>query len=345
MSKYKFRWSIAFCVIVSICLQGNSVHGQAFCALRDPATMIYEFYPDATTYKSIVRTVDNQVREYVGSKLPFSIHFNELGKHSLYVPIKDSKPLGVVHARSEAGNHGLTEIVWSLTPNLEVKDFAFQRCRSRARSAVESDDFKKQIIGMRFNDLKNLLSQDGQSLAHGKLKPKYQSMPIATTVVRSALKTISVSKSAWRRDLAVLQPLYNAHQAFPNAVQVRKIERPYGDRVVAEFNRRYVTPSGNLGSGINRDEVMALQAIDSAGLNLGFVVKTAWGMGQQNVTMWWTVSNTGEIKDVHADGGWPDAMTEKAFRDVIGFKKDSLSKCSTAAEIAGAEILLLAKYN
>jgi len=345
VSKNIFRLSIAFCVIIAIGLQASSLFGQAFCALRDPATMIYEFYPDATSYKSIVRTVDNQVREYVGDQLPFSIHFNELGKHTLYVPIKDSKPLGIVHARSEAGNHGLTEIVWSLTPNLEVKDFAFQRCRSRARTAVESDDFKNQIIGMRFNDLRNLLSQGGQSLAPGGLKPKYQSMATATTVVRSALKTISVSKSAWRKDLAVLQPLYNAHQAFSNAVQVRKIERPYSDRVVAEFNRRYVTPSGNLGSGIKRDEVLALQAIDSTGLNLGFVVKTAWSMGQQSVTIWWTVSNAGEIKDVHADGGWPDAITEKAFRDVVGFNKDRLSKCSTAAEIAGAEIFLLAKYN
>ena len=345
MSKNIFRLSFAFCAIFSIWLQSSSVYGQAFCALRDPATMIYEFYPDATSYKSIVRTVDNQVREYVGSELPFSIHFNELGKHTLYVPIKDSKPLGVVHARSEAGNHGLTEIVWSLTPNLEVKDFAFQRCRSRARSAVESDDFKQQIIGMRFSDLKNLLSPDGQALAHGKLKPQYQSMAIASTVVRSALKTISVSKSAWRKDLAVLQPLYNAHHAFPNAVQVRKIEQPYDDRVVAEFNRRYVTPSGNLGSSINRNGVLALQAIDSAGLNLGFVIKTTWSMNQQSVKIWWTVSNTGEIKDVHADGGWPDAMTEKAFRDVVGFNRSRLSECSTAAEIAGAEVLLLAKYN
>ena len=345
MNKNFFRSAATVCVIVTMWLQSGDALGQAFCALRDPAKMIYEFYPEATSYKSLVRTVDDQVRQFVSSELPFSIHFNELGKHTLYVPIKDSKPLGVVHARSEAGSHGLTEVVWSLTPNLEIKDFAFQRCRSRTRSAVESENFKRQIIGMRFNDLRSLLSHDGQSLLPGKLSPEYQSMPIAATVIRSSLKTISVSKSAWRRDLAVLQPLYNAHQAFPQAVQIRKIEQPYDDRVVAEFNRRYVTPSGNLGSSIDRNRVMALQALQSGGSNLGFVVRTPWSMGQQNVDVWWTVSVSGEIKDVHADGGWPHAMTEKAFRDVVGFSRERLSECSTAAEIAGAEVLLLAKYN
>ena len=93
-----FRSSALLCVIVAIWLQSGPAFGQAFCALRDPAKMIYEFYPEATSYKSIVRTVDDQVRQTVGSELPFSIHFNELGKHTLYVPIKDSKPLGVVHA-------------------------------------------------------------------------------------------------------------------------------------------------------------------------------------------------------------------------------------------------------
>ena len=340
-----FRSSALLCVIVAIWLQSGPAFGQAFCALRDPAKMIYEFYPEATSYKSIVRTVDDQVRQTVGSELPFSIHFNELGKHTLYVPIKDSKPLGIVHARSEAGSHGLTEVVWSLTPNLEIKDFAFQRCRSRTRSAVESEKFKKQIVGKRFNDLRSLLSQDGQSLAPGKLTPEFQSLQIATTVIRSSLKTISVSKSAWQKDLAVLQPLYNANQAFPQAAQIRKIDQPYDDRVVAEFNRRFVTPSGNLGSSINRDGVMALQAVDRAGSKMGFVVKTPWSMGKQSINVWWTVTVGGEIKDVHADGGWPDAMTEQAFRKVVGFNKDKLSECSTAAEIAGAEVLLLAIHN
>ena len=36
----------------------SSVHAQAFCALRDPNRQIYKLFPKATSYRSIVRTVD-----------------------------------------------------------------------------------------------------------------------------------------------------------------------------------------------------------------------------------------------------------------------------------------------
>ena len=44
---------------------GSVAYGQAYCALRDPTRRIYESWPQATTYKSIVRTIDERVRRQV----------------------------------------------------------------------------------------------------------------------------------------------------------------------------------------------------------------------------------------------------------------------------------------
>jgi len=335
---------IVLAIFLAIGLNHSMVNGQAFCALRDPAKMIYHFYPDATSYKSLVRTVDDGVRNYVSSKLPFSIHFNELGKHTLYLPVKDSKPLGVVHVRSESGSHGLTEIVWSLTPNMEIKDFEFQRCRSRSRSYVESDAFKRQLIGKRFRELRALLDDSGQGLAQGKLKVESKSQAMALSVVRSALKTISVTEAAWQQDLEIVQPIYNAKEAFPLAARIQKVARPYNEGVVKEFDKIFATSSGDLGSNVERDGVMMIRAVKADGIKAGHVIMTPWKTKDSQALLWWTVEN-GEIKDVHAEDGWPDDSVGEAFAEVVGLNVDSLRKCGTATKIVGAEVLLLAKHN
>lgn len=336
---------IGLATFLLVAFNNTLAMGQAYCALRDPEKLIYDLYPDATSYKSIVRTVDDNVRQHVASNLPFSIHFNELGKHTLYIPVKDSKPLGLVHVRSESGSYGLSEIVWSLTPNMEVRDFAFQRCRSRARHYVESDEFKKQVIGKRFNELKTLLDDSGQQIAEGKLKVEAKSEVMAASLIRSALKTIAVSRSAWKRDLAVLQPLFNVAQAFPDASQIQKVSQPYNSNVTDGFDKLFVTPSGNLGSSVDRKSVLVIRAVNPNGQVAGHVIKTPWKSKKHDIELWWTVKISGEVVDIQAAAGWADADTKKAFREVVGLKFESLGQCSTMAEIVGAEVLLLANYN
>ena len=97
------------------------VHGQAYCALRDPVSTIQEFAPGSSGHRSIVETVSGSARAKVSEKLPFTIHFNELGKHTLYVVLKDGRPDGLVHARSEKGKWGLVEIVWFFDLDLNVQ--------------------------------------------------------------------------------------------------------------------------------------------------------------------------------------------------------------------------------
>ena len=123
----------------------NMAWGQAYCKLRDPVNSIKKLYPMATTYRSIVRTVDSSARDAVASAIPFKLHFNELGRHTLYVAMNKKKPVGLVHARSEKGRWGLVEIAWALDFDLRVRSFTFQRCRSPHRAEVESKVFKKNI--------------------------------------------------------------------------------------------------------------------------------------------------------------------------------------------------------
>ena len=319
------------------------VSAQAYCALRDPSKKIYEFYPDATSFRSLVRTVDENVRQNVAARLPFTIHFNELGRHTLYLPVKGAKPQGLVHARSEAGEWGLTEIIWSLTPDLVIQDFSFQRCRSRKRTAVETAQFKKQLVGKTFGELRELLDQSGNNLSPNKVEIQEDARTLAASVIRSALKTIAVTQITWKKELDVIQPLFRVNQAFPETASVQTVDQPYTEDVIQAFRSQFSTSSGKGSSNINRDGVQVFRSFDEQGKELGFTIKTPWKSMDMEIEIWWYVRPDGVIKSVNAPLGWPDKKTEKAFETVVGLATDKIGECNSAAEIAGAEVLLLVR--
>ena len=99
----QFRGLLVTCVAVSLCVGVEGVSAQAYCGLRDPVRNIYRIYPEADAYRSIVRSVDKRTRTLVSERLPFTLHFNELAKHTVYVAVKETLPVGLVHVRSEKG--------------------------------------------------------------------------------------------------------------------------------------------------------------------------------------------------------------------------------------------------
>jgi len=332
---------IALLVLFAIGSIAQDCHGQAYCALRDPTKLIYKSYPNATSYRSLVRTVDQEVRQYVSQKLPFTIHFNELGRHTLYLPVEGEQPIGLVHARSEASDWGLSEIIWSFSPDLVVEDFEFQRCRSRKRTAVETDAFKRQLIGKDFQQLKALLSADGSSIVNAKVTVAAEAQELASTVIRSALKTIAVTQFTWKRELSVIQPLFHVNQAFPESHRIEKINQPYTASVVQAFRDAFKTSSGKDSSAIDRANVEVFKSFSADGREVGFVIRTPWQMDNTALNLWWYVRGDGVISKVVSQGGWPNSEIEKAFDSASGLASDQLKNCSTAAEIAGAEVLLL----
>ena len=103
----------------------------ANCALRNPDRQIYEIFPEATSYRTVVAVVDDKqvakVKEQYGLDLPFT----DRGKHSLYIVMKDGIPIGFVHARVEVGVRGSVELVWAIDLDMRIRDFRVQRSREK----------------------------------------------------------------------------------------------------------------------------------------------------------------------------------------------------------------------
>lgn len=179
-----------------LCLISQQSLAVAYCALRDPTDAIHHFYPELVKYEALDGTVDEKVRDHLTSKLA-NLHFNEFGTHTLYAVYDLSGTAGFVHARTEKGDYGLDELVWSLTPDLRIQDFRYQRTRSRHFKVIESAEFIAWLGGKNEDELSQLLTSEGDALvARPDFLPEDTEM-LAVTAIRSAIKTILVTRFVW----------------------------------------------------------------------------------------------------------------------------------------------------
>ena len=327
--------------MLAVCPAAPAV-AQAYCQLRDPVGQIYRLFPEATTYRSIVRTVDQKARDATVDALPFSLHYNELGRHTLYVALRDGRPLGLVHVRSEAGRWGLIEIAWALDLDLNVKGFAFQRCRDNARDTVTDPAVSGQIIGKGFTQLRAMLSADGETLAPGALNLPRHAEPaaaaLAATTVRSALKTIMVTAVAWPHDLEELRWISAGFAAFGGAQSVDRIRGVYGAPGLAEG----LSAAVGTDIGIDRSTAVALLVRGEGSRPLGIVLYTDWAAGDQTARVQWNVALNDTLRDIAFDRVPSDAETSAAFDALKGRSLASFNHCSTAIELAAKEVLTVA---
>jgi len=186
--------------LISACCTAESLQAQAFCALRDPVEQINGLFP-STTYASLVGTVTKSTREAVSEQLPFTLHFNELGQHTLYAVNGEDGHVGYVHVRPELGKWGLTEIAWAIDKELRIVDFSFQRCRNRRRTILEQDAFKSQIIGKNINELRALINEQGTAINVDNLKVDAIDREFALIVVKCAMKTLVVTSAVWEEEV------------------------------------------------------------------------------------------------------------------------------------------------
>jgi hypothetical protein len=176
-----------------------------YCALRDPAHQLYDMFPVAKSYRSIVRAVDEKTRLAIGSELPFTLHSRELGQHTLYIPLDNQHPLGIVHVRSEASDWGLVEIAWAFDMQLRVRDFRFQRCRGTGCETLSNGPFIAAVRGRNLAQVKELLAMKDSELARAIPGLDALEYPLAETVLRSAAKTLAVTERVWGDDIAHLR--------------------------------------------------------------------------------------------------------------------------------------------
>jgi hypothetical protein len=188
-------------IIIILIYLSQNLAAQGYCSLRSPQAKINALYPECRFYKTVIATIDEESRKDINKIIPFPLHYYELGRHNLYFINGDNKTNGLVHARSEESKWGLVEIVWSLNLDLTVKDFTFQRCRSRAKSTLLHDSFKKYLIGKNFYEILNLLGKNNQST----IPIDDSAHELAQVVLESALKTIALTDLCWKKELAKIR--------------------------------------------------------------------------------------------------------------------------------------------
>lgn len=191
--------SLFVLAVLSSTFVASEAKSQAYCSLRDPTESLQRSFPQFDHYRSVVRRVGADHREGIRETLPFTIHENELGTHTLYVAYdQDNQQLGFIHVRTERGRWGLNELAWVLDSDLRIRGMQFQRSRDRSRDYVESEAFQEQIRGMGFVELRQLLSDDGTELVAGTIEVPEDARPLVEATLRSALKTVSATRLVWR---------------------------------------------------------------------------------------------------------------------------------------------------
>lgn len=178
---------------------------QAYCALRDPVQTIYALYPTATSFRSLVATVDEGARADIARQLGVTLHHDELGRHTLYVALHQGTPVGLVQVRAERTKWGLAEFAWALDFDLHVVGFRVQRSRSGGRSALERDDFLALLRGSTTDTLSRLLVASGSSHALANLRLSPEEHDLAVAALTSGIKTIATSRNVWGKDIGRLK--------------------------------------------------------------------------------------------------------------------------------------------
>ena len=310
---------------------------QAYCSLRDPAREINELYPDATSHSSIVKTVGESARKEILRHLPFGLHFNELGRHTLYAILDERVPVGFVHVRPEKGRWGLVEVVWSLDLDMRISDFRFQRCRDSSRGALEADAFRAQLRGLGLEDLRALVTEDGSQLRPSVLRVSRDAEDLAATVVRCAMKTLVVTEAVWGEEVLGLRLQEQACRDFPDFHHLEPVPQAYSAAALARIAEAALDDPPKE----RCDQTRAARVLDEEGRRLGMVVRTILPACHASCPSVWSVDAEGKILSIRLEGGWPDRLTEEAFATIAGKSLNNLSGCMTAVEILGTEVVLL----
>ena len=298
-----------------------SAHGVAYCALRDPVNTIYSLFPEADNYRSSVKTVGREVREIVLRDLPFEMHFNELGRHTLYVVYKEGIKVGFVHARSEMGEWGLTEYAWALTPDMKIAGVKVQRSRDPNLRRTSGATLSKQLLGKSLDELAGLTTK---------------ASPQMKTVLKSAMKTIVITQNVWSDETQQIDPIKLARAHLPQAEQLVLIDELYNMQTLTMLNDLEMGRS----PVFDRSNLVGYKIQDKQGVFKAMAIRSPLDAAQQHRELLWIVADDGEIWSVH------NVVTDQAdpdFATVLGYAPRDIRDCSTLADIAALEIATLVR--
>ena len=290
--------------------------GQAtYCALRNPTRLLYQEFPEADGHRSIIRTATIEDRSLISTALPFTLDFNELGRHTLYVPVKEGVALGLVHVRSEVGPFGLTEIAWSLTLDGKIKNVSLQRCRdAKVRETVANRTLFPQVEGADVPTLLHLLNDETLSNA-------------SRILLESAARTTAITMILWEEDLLPERAAMRARIAWSESDLI--------------LTPKLITLSSlPLNSGLQPRSIRiwAVTSSRANGEELGTMVRSLWTIDDYKAELWWEINQHGKIVNVEIFNS-NDASIGQAFREVVGLELAKIGDCATSAGVAAGAIL------
>jgi len=334
---YLFKKSIVATTVMVIFSLLSAHSFAAFCSLRDPVETIKALHPESTSFKSIVKVIDENVRNQVQTLLPpNTLHFSELGKHTLYVVYTKDRPTGYVHVRSEESEWGLVEIAWSMTLDLEVKDFKLQRCRSRARKLVDTEDFKVQLRGRTYHDFVQMLNRDGYTLNTDKVDVDPKAKSLAEVIIRCGMKTLLVTELAWSQDVQKNTLYRGAELNFKAMDAVTLVDQPMDGAVSKALNSAFSGAS----TGIDRSTVAVAKVYDKQQQLLGAIYQGRLDIDGRPSIIEWAITAKGEIININNSKGWGNHSTQKAFEKTIGQNYSSTNQCNDRAELVALEAIV-----
>lgn len=307
---------------VFLCTANQAV-AVAYCSLRDPVNTIYEFFPEATNYRSNVQNVGRGARQTVQQQLPFRMHFNELGRHTLYIAQKADQRLGFVHARSESSDWGLTEFAWAFCVDMKVQSVKVQRSRDLKLMKYSQEELTGIVKGKNLPALQELYAE---------------SLPgsIEHTLAAAAMKVLVITQSVWPEEFLgdSIEALLAAN--FGEGVVMQPIVNMYDEAVMSELVALEFIDSPLF----VRDRLKGFRVMDVAGQVLGLVAQSTFDLENHERSLVWMVDRNGRLLSVTEEG---QETNFPVFEKIVGYTPRSLEDCTGPAELGALELAVLAR--
>ncbi|MEZ6038374.1 MAG: hypothetical protein R3F29_12900 [Planctomycetota bacterium] len=268
--------------------------------------VVFAAFPEADAFRCIGRDVDQAARRIVEGRLPFKVHFNELGEHRLLVAFRGRRPVGLVYRRVEESEWGLMEIAWHMTLDQRVVGLDFVRGRNAhittmLRTAFAHDMVGKDLVGLRA--MLDAVERDAAANADESRRGDGGLAALQRTTLRSALKALTVTDVVWRDEVGKLADQATGFDLFPAA---------------ARFVRRSTTFDLSSDDGRRAVDVKAVFAYDVAGTELGCVAWTSCLDAGKPIELRWVVDRDHRAVGLTATHEAPTLELRKGCSVMLG---------------------------
>lgn len=264
--------------------------------------IVFRAFPEADAYSGIHRDITQPQRLLIEQRLPFKVHFNELGKHELLVAFRGRRPVGLVYRRTEEAEWGLTELAWHMTLDQRVVGFRFLRGRNRHIKSLERSKLADDLGGAGSEQVARLLAAHAKK-DHDKRDPSLVS--IERTTLRSAAKALAILETVWKDQIETLGDRAHGFDMFPGS---------------SRFTRRTASVQLDHGGKKQAVRVKVLYAYDRDNMFLGCVVWSTGSAGIEKTPLRWAMDRNMRILVAQPTENRRDVALRKACSQLKGRK-------------------------